>query len=84
MTAPDSTRGAGPRPPKGRIGPQRALFDNPVGSISMEEVAPAARQAGEDAVRAWAPAARLDLAGSDSIPLAIIAAYNRAHPDRPY
>ena len=42
------------------------------------------RQAGEDAVRAWARAARLDLAGSDSIPLAIIAAYNRAHPDRPY
>src|SRR5215472_10889388 len=38
MTAPDSDRGAGLRPPKWRIGPQRALFDNPVGSISMEEV----------------------------------------------
>src|SRR5215472_13920399 len=38
MTAPDSDRGAGLHPPKWRIGPQRALFDNPVGSISMEEV----------------------------------------------
>src|SRR5436190_117539 len=38
MTAPDSDRGTGLRPPKWRIGPQRALFDNPVGSISMEEV----------------------------------------------
>src|SRR6266567_783711 len=140
MSAPDSDRGARLRPPKGRIGPQRALFDNPVGSISMEEVtdavlrlsepdrsqtvasladdvldelaikrtprareivmeairlarrsdarpddvAPAARQAGGDEVRTWARAARFDLAESDSISLAIIAAYNRAHPDRPY
>jgi hypothetical protein len=38
MTAPDSDRGVGLRPPKWRIGPQRALFDNPVGSIGMEEV----------------------------------------------
>ena len=130
MTAPGSDRRAGLRPPKSRIGPQRALFDNPVGSISMEEVtdavlwlsepdrsqpvaslagdvfeelaikrtprarenimkairlarrsharpddvAPAARQAGGDEVRAWARAARFDLAGSDSMPLAIIAA----------
>lgn len=29
-------------------------------------------------------AARFDLAESDSIPLAVITAYNRAHPDRPY
>ena len=140
MTAPDSDRGAGLRPPKWRIGPQRALFDNPVGSIGMEEVtgavlrlsepdrsqtvasladdvldelaikrtprareivmeairlarrsharpddvAPAARQAGGDEVRAWARTARFDLAESDSIPLAIIAACNRAHPDWPY
>jgi len=35
-------------------------------------------------VRTWARAARFDLAESDSISLAIITAYNRAHPDRPY
>jgi hypothetical protein len=140
MTGPDSDRGAGLRPPKWRIGPQRALFDNPVGSISMEEVtdavlrlsepdrnqtvanladvvldelvikrtprareivmeairlarrtharpddvAPAPRQAGGNEVRTWARAARFDLAESDSIPLAVITAYNRARPDRPY
>jgi hypothetical protein len=38
MTGPDSDRGAGLRPLKWRIGPRRALLDNPVGSISMEEV----------------------------------------------
>jgi hypothetical protein len=136
MTAADSDRGAGLRPPKWRIGPQRALFDNPVGSISMEEVtdavlrlsepdrsqtvasladdvldelgikrtprareivteairlarrsharpddvAPAARHAGGDEVRTWARTARFDLAESGGIPLAIIAACNRAHP----
>jgi hypothetical protein len=49
-----------------------------------DDVAPAACQAGGDEVRAWARTARFDLAESDSIPLTIIAAYNRAHPDRPY
>jgi len=140
MAAPDSDRPAGLRPPKWRTGRQRALFDNPVGSISVEEatdavlrlsepdqsktvasladdvldelaikrtprareivmeairltrrsdarpddVAPTSRQAGWDEVRTWARAARFDLAESDSIPLAIITAYNRAHSDRPY
>ena len=49
-----------------------------------DDVAPSARPAGGDEVRAWARAARFDLAESDSIPLAIIAAHNRANPHRPY
>jgi len=49
-----------------------------------DDVAPASRQAGGDEVRTWARAARFDLADSDSIPLAVITAYNRARPDRPY
>lgn len=48
------------------------------------DIAPTALQAGGAEVRAWARAARYDVDEHEPIPAAVIAAYNRAHPDRPY
>jgi len=50
----------------------------------LGDVAATQWQAGSGEVRAWAHAARFDIDDSDAIAEAVITAYNRAHPDRPY
>jgi hypothetical protein len=50
----------------------------------LSDVTATAWQAGADEVRAWARAARYDIDDQDAIPGEVTAAYNHAHPDRPY
>lgn len=50
----------------------------------LGDITATAWQAGADEVRAWARTARYEIDDQDAIPEAVITAYNRAHPDRPY
>lgn len=50
----------------------------------LGDVTATAWQAGTDEVRAWARAARHDVDDEAAIPGPVIAAYNQAHPERPY
>jgi hypothetical protein len=50
----------------------------------MDEVTGSDWRAGEDEVREWARAARHAIDEGDALAPEVVAAYNRAHPDRPF
>jgi hypothetical protein len=50
----------------------------------LDSVAGSAWRAAEDEVREWARAARYTVTDADAIPHDVVAAYNAAHPERPF